>query len=585
MRLNKNLARGAAALLAALTMVLPVSAAVSTLSADMKLVGDGNIYSKLGLKSEIAAGTSLSKEDAAMRLYYLGMLTGSGTNMNGGMEFNLERGLNRVEAAVFAVRLMGAEEEALSVHYEHPFADVPGWASDYVGYIYNCGLMDDLLEDNPACLFNPATGATAERFSSYMLYALGYRMEEGDYTILMAAEYARDIGICVTAKDEPLTRGDAVLAMYNTLRTTCKDSRRVFSDVLVENGAISYQDAVFLLWNRNSQETETYMNAVGYGTQWVVPDGYYKIRAAEGGKMLNIAMDGANNDYDGVPVTLWNDTDDITQTFRIERTERGTYYLYAAASRSGYGRVIGSPDANDTTGLYRETSRQAMEFFIQGSADGTWQIYSARDHRVLSVSDAYVNGTSVVLADSGENRMESWLFEREGIVNQSGEEMAIFVAESLVVTQGAYDEYSHMEQNALDIQPTEAMVRAPFNATIVRIDATELACNGVWIQSNDMVRYADGTYDYMTVLFMHDNDISDLSVGQGVAQGEYFYHSGDYGISSGKHVHLACYRGRYHSGMRLGSGDVFAEDALFLPDDTYIYNDYGLDWTGLSLAD
>lgn len=578
MRLNKTLARGAAAVLAVMTLMSPVSAA------SMKLIGGGNIYSRLGVDSEIAAGISLSEADAAMRLYYLGMLTGSGTNINGGMEFNLERGLNRVEAAVFAVRLMGAEEEALAVHYEHPFTDVPGWASDYVGYIYNCGLMDDLLEDNPDHLFSPATGATAERFSSYMLYALGYRMDDGDYTTLMAAEYARDIGICVTDREAPLTRGDAVLAMYNTLRTTCKNSKRVFSDVLVEKGAISYQDAVFLLWNRKVDETNTYMDAVGYGTQWIVPDGYYKIRASEGGKMLNVAMDGANNDYDGVPVTLWNDTDDITQTFRIERTERGTYYLYAAASRSGYGRVLGSPDGNDTTGLYRETSRQAMEFYIQGSADGTWQIYSAKDHKILSVSDAYVNGTAVVLADTGENRMQSWSFEREGIVNQNGEEMAIFVAESLVVTQGAFDDYSHMDQNALDIQPTEAMVRAPFNATIVRIDATETACNGVWLQSNDKVRYADGTYDYMTVLFMHDNDISDLSVGQGIAQGEYFYHSGDYGISSGKHVHIACYRGQYQSGMRLGSGDVDVEDAFFLPDDTYIYNGYGLEWTGLSLA-
>ena len=37
--------------------------------------------------------------------------------------------------------------------------------------------------------------------------------------------------------------------------------------------------------------------------------------------------------------------------------------------------------------------------------------------------------------------------------------------------------------------------------------------------------------------------------------------------------------------MRVGNGDVYAEDALFLPDDTYIYNDYGLNWTVTSLAD
>lgn len=577
MRLNKYLICGMAAVLSAMAMTVPAYA--------MKLVGGGNIYSKLGVDSEITAGTSLSEDDAAMRLYYLGMLTGSGSNINGGIEFNLKRGLNRVEAAVFAVRLMGAEEEATRIHYRHPFTDVPDWANDYVGYIYSCGLLKDMSEGADGLLFRPTLGETSERFSSYMLYALGYRITSGDYTTLIAAEYARDIGICVTEKEEPLTRGDAVLAMYNTLRTTCKDSDRVYSDVLVEKGVINYSDAVFLLWNRNIDETNAYMNAVGYGTQWVIPDGYYKIRASDGGKMLNVAMNSANSDYDGVAVTLWEDTDDITQTFRIERTERGTYYLYSAASRSGYGRVIGSADGINSAGLYRETSNQAMEFYIQGLADGTWQIISAKEHNVLSAADLYKNGAEVVLADSGEKRMQSWQFEREGIVNERGEEMAVFVAESLVVTQGAFDDYSHMQQNALDIQPTERMVRAPFNAMIVRIDPTESACNAVWIESNNKVRYADGTFDYMTVLFMHDNDISDLSVGQGVAQGEYFYNSGDYGISSGKHVHIAIYRGKYNSSMRLGSGDVNAENALFLPDDTYVYNDYGLDWTVLSRAE
>lgn len=576
MRLKKILTRGAAIVLAAVSLTVQTSA--------MKLIGSGNIYSQLGLASTIAAGITLSEEDAAMRLYYLGMLNGSGSTINGGMEFNLKRGLNRVEAAVFAVRLMGAEQEALDVKYAHPFTDVPAWASDYVGYIFACGLLDDLLGDEEM-LFEPTIGETAERFSSYMLYALGYRTCDGDYMLPMAAEYARKIGICVTAPEAPMTRGDAVIAMYNTLRTTCRGSERVYSDVLVERGVLSYCDAVFLLWNRNTAETEEYMNAVGYGTDWVVPDGYYKIRASESGKMLNVAMDGANRDYEGVGVTLWEDTDDITQTFRIERTERGTYYLYSAASKSGYGRVVGSSNYNSGAGLYRENSASALEFRLMGNADGSWNIVSAKDGRVLSADDFTKNGSSVVLSDGSDSRIDSWIFEREGIVNKYGEEMAVFVAESLVVTQGAFDSFSHMRQNALDITPTESAVRAPFNGTVVRVDANEISCNGVWLQSNNMVRYADGTYDYMTVLFMHDNNISDIYVGRGVAQGEYFYQSGDYGISSGKHVHVACYRGQYNSSMRLGNGDVYAEDAFFLPDDTYIYNDYGLDWTVLSLAD
>ena len=532
--------------------------------------------------SEITVGVQLDENDAAMRLYYLGMLTGSGTKPGGGIEFSLERGLTRVESAVFAVRLLGAEEEATASHYAHPFDDVPGWASDYVGYLYRSGLLDDLAQSES---FGPGMAESTGRFMSYMLYALGYTGQ--DVSIEEAEACARSIGLCVTEEDAPLTRGGAVTAMYNTLRTTMRDSDRVFSDSLVESGAVSYQDAIFFLWNDDAAETNRYMDAVGYGEEWVLPDGYYKIKSTDGGKLLNVAVTGMNNDYEGVGVTMWENTDDITQTFRVERTERGTYYIYSAASRNGYGRVIGATDSSDVTGLYSSYRANAMEFRITGTPDGTWCIESAdRDGFCLTSEDSWKNGSPVILADKTAAAFDTWEFERQGIVNAEGDELAIWVADSLVVTQGAFDSYSHQVQNALDIQPTEGMVRAPFNATVVRIDASEIACNAVWIQSTNKVRYADGSYDYMTAIFLHDNNISDLYVGQGLKQGEYFYHSGDYGISSGKHVHVSFYRGEYNAWtMRVGNGDVNAEDALFLPDDTYIYNDYGLDWTVTSLAD
>ncbi len=571
--------------LAAVMVVLAVAAATTPVGA-LKLIGSDMIHEKLSLDSKITAGASLSEEDAAMRLYYLGMLNGTGININGGIDFALERGLTRIESVVLAVRLMGVEELALTAGYTHPFTDVPDWANGYVGYIYSCGLLDDLCEDDgDTCAFNPSSAETPEQFMSYMLYALGYRIEEGDYTYLMAAEYCRDIGICITERDEPLTRGGAVVAMYNTLRTTMKKSNRVLSDALVENGSMAYQDAVFMLWASNPKETNEFLSAIGYNNEWIIPDGYYTISSADTGRALNVASSGANTDYEGVGVTIWETTGDITQTFRIERTERGTYYIYSAASRNGYGRVIGAASSGAKTGLYSSTSQSATEFYIKGSADGSWYIVSAeRENKCLSCADPSRNGTAVTLADTATVPAQTWLFERQGIMDSKGREIAIFVAESLVVTQGAFDDYSHMEQNAIDIQPMEKAVRAPFNGQIVRIDASEIACNAVWLQSNGPVLYADGTYDYMTVCFLHDNDIEDLSVGQGVTQGEYFYDSGDYGISSGKHVHVAVYRGKYNESMNIGNGDVYAEDAFFLPDDTYIYNDYGIEWRKISKA-
>lgn len=607
---NHLLTRGAAVLLSTLMLASPASAALSGKDMIFSRPGENSYKIENFIPSEpnapitarllaadfekeeeihecfnskIEVGASLNEHDAAMRLYYLGLLSGNGTKPGGGIEFSLEKGLTRVESAVFAVRLMGAEKEASIVHYSHPFDDVPEWASDYVGYLYRYGLLDDLAEDG---IFAPGAAESTERFMSYMLHALGYDIKNC-VTAEEAEVCARSIGICVTDKESPLTRGGAVTAMYNTLRSTMMDSERVLSDSLVESGAISYQDAIFFLWNNDEAETNRYMDAVGYGEEWVLPNGYYKIKASDGGKLLNVAVTGMNRDYEGVGVTLWDNTDDITQTFRVERTERGTYYIYSAASKNGYGRVIGATDVSTTTGLYSSYHSNAMEFRITGTPDGTWCIESAeRDNMCLTAENTAQNGSSIVLADTTDAPFTLWEFERQGVVNADGEELAVWVADSLVVTQGAYDVYSHQKQNALDIQPTEGMVRAPFNATIVRIDETYTACNAVWIQSTSPVRYADGSYDYMTAIFLHDNNISDLYVGQALTQGEYFYHSGDFGISSGKHVHLSFYRGQYNPyTMHIGNGDVYAEDALFLPDDTYIYNTYGLDWKVTSLAD
>ncbi len=525
------------------------------------------------LSSRIVAGTALSEEEAALRLYYLGMISGTSVNANGGVEFALDRGLTRLEAAIFAVRLMGAEEEAENAAYAHPYTDVPDWASAYVGYMYNRGLLNFVGNRQ----FRPNAAVTCDEFMSYILYALGYRVTDGDYSTIMAATIARRIGICVTEKDEALTRGGACAAMYNALRTTMKNSEKVLSNKLVESGRISYEDAIFLLWSENKEETEFYMSAARYGRQWIIPDGYYTIASAENGK--NMAASVAES-----AISLKEPATDASHSFRLERTERGTYLIYSAASRGGFGNVLGAADGDEgTVGLFDSTSKNAMEYYIEGSVDGTWTIISARDAD-SALTHTASDGDAITLAKRGEAEGQTWTITRNGVLNSSGEELAIFCCNSLSVTQGAYDTYSHQRQNALDMQPTEGKAFAPFNATIVAINPGDLTCNAVWIESLSPVRYADGTYDYMTVCFMHDNDISDLYVGKGLRQGDWFYDSGVKGIASGSHIHMAVYRGKYNSSMRIGSGDVYAEDAFFLADDTYIRNDYGLDWVVISSA-
>lgn len=535
------------------------------------------------IDSRITAGVSLSEEEAALRLYYLGLISGTGVNANGGVEFALNRGLSRLEAAVLAVRLMGAEKDAEKANHAHPYEDVPDWASAYVGYMYNRGLLNYIGDRQ----YRPNAAVTPDEFMSYVLYALGYRMKQGDYTLINAADLARKAGISTTGADQPLTRGGACIAMYNALRATMKDSEKLLSNKLVENGTIPYQDAIFLLWSKDKVETERFTTAMGYGMQWIIPDGYYTISSAATGMNLNVAATGVNSDYEGVGVTLWDATNDVTQSFRLERTERGTYLIYSSASKNGFGRVVGATgEEGSRAGLYQATSHNAMEYIIEGSVDGTWTILSADNNELaLSCAETGVNGAAVILAKKGEAANQTWQITKQGVTNASGEDIAIFCCSSLYITQGAYDIYSHQMQNALDMTPIEGRAFAPFNGVIVNMDPGYYTCNAVWLESTSKVRYADGTYDYMTVCFMHDNDISNLYVGMGLKQGDWFYDSGTAGNSTGAHIHVAVYRGQYNPyTMRVGTGDVFVEDAFFLPDDIYFINGYGLDWVESSRA-
>ena len=115
---NHLLARGAALLLSACMIASPASAAFSggemifarpgensyTLNNFVPAERSAPMTARLFLSapeeeaeihecfnSEITVGVSLNEHDAAMRLYYLGMLSGSGTKPGGGIEFSLEK--------------------------------------------------------------------------------------------------------------------------------------------------------------------------------------------------------------------------------------------------------------------------------------------------------------------------------------------------------------------------------------------------------------------------------------------------------------------------------------------------------------
>ena len=171
-------------------------------------------------------------------------------------------------------------------------------------------------------------------------------------------------------------------------------------------------------------------------------------------------------------------------------------------------------------------------------------------------------------------------------------EKAYFPMTYLSITQGVNGSPTHEKTNAIDDNGKNKEcdnVVAPFTGVIKKIYTP---FNAVWLESCDKVKYADGTIDYMTVLFMHDNDISNLRVGQIVKQGTVFYQEGTKGgkLTSGNHVHMECgkgkfegtgwYNNRYHGndGNWTINYSVLPYKAFYIKSSTVKTNGYGYPW-------
>ena len=538
----------------------------------------GGAIARLALTT-VKVVPEVTQEEAAQRLSYLGLLSGSGW-LNGKIDFDLERNITKLEAVIMTARMLGVESDILDNPAEHPFTDVPEWGGAYVGYFFE----NDVFDASESTEFLPDQEVSTDEFLTFMFYALGYSAQDSDYTPALAGISGLRAGIC-TERKETITRGDAVMMMFRTLNATVAGSDKLLSQTLLEMNALSYQDVQFLLWEMDADKVNAYIANREYTTEKILPDGKYTIVLSGTNRCLNVAVDGANSDFEGVGVNVWTRTGDISQKFRTVRTEAGTYRLYSCASSGGFNRILGV-GYYGTAGLYCSNSTYAGEYYIRYSdnEDGSWYLISVKDPSQVLGSPNNRNGAKVTLSTLGaEKQVQTWSFEFDGVVNGEGYEYALYPSDTLCVTQGAYDTYSHQKQNALDITTKNRSVYAPFTGKIVRIDRGYSKYNTVWLQSCDKVVYADGTVDYMTVVFMHDNNVSDLSVGQIVGQGEYFYDMGVAGGATGSHVHIACIRGKYSSRMGLtGSGNVSVEKAFFLPDDITVYASYGLNWVSLN---
>ena len=124
-------------------------------------------------------------------------------------------------------------------------------------------------------------------------------------------------------------------------------------------------------------------------------------------------------------------------------------------------------------------------------------------------------------------------------------EKPLYPSKVMRITQG-YNEGSHIDSFAIDDAGTDTgkdSIYAPFTGIIKKIYQND--ANEVWLESVDKVLYPDGTIDYMTILFAHSDDVSNLFVGKKIMQNEVFYSEGTKGQATGNHCHIECAKGKF----------------------------------------
>jgi hypothetical protein len=177
----------------------------------------------------IVAGAS-SYDAQADSLKNLGLFYGTEDG------YELDKTSTRAESAVMLVRLLGVEDEVKAGNYSDPFTDVPEWADKYIGYMYENGLTKGISDT----AFGSNENCSLQMFTSFVLRALGYSEESGDFTYAQAQDFAAEIGLTDNSgASDTFLRDDMVALAYSALFQNVNDgSGKTLLEKLVSENAV-----------------------------------------------------------------------------------------------------------------------------------------------------------------------------------------------------------------------------------------------------------------------------------------------------------------------------------------------------------
>ena len=169
-------------------------------------------------------------------------------------------------------------------------------------------------------------------------------------------------------------------------------------------------------------------------------------------------------------------------------------------------------------------------------------------------------------------------------------EVALFPMPYLYMTQDEGASYSHANTYNVDFvgyNGSSVIIRAPVYAPctmkLMNYMPSFTGGHGVIFQSVNKVYLADGSLDYLTILFMHCDNPPYTTVGTVVKQGQLCYRSGNFGYSTGDHLHSCCGKGVYSGMVQRAGGNWDLRNRIHYwngvyVNDTVIKVGYGHNW-------
>ena len=406
------------------------------------------------------------------------------------------------------------------------------------------------------------------------------KLEEGNYRYMIYAkdasgtsEYILNETFSVTATGQPVTTGESTLrieaATYPV--TLEKGDSFTLSGTILSNYSLTQVAAAIrsedltLLYDKIVVNNPRNPYIIG-----TVIDNAMEFNHLEAGTYRYILT---AKDVSGNVKNLIDRTFEVTpgeSTLAIEdavypvNIAQGTDFEFGGTISSNYNVVSLAftiiNRTTDTTVRQKNIFQNALSYTIGSEVS-----------EAMNVKDLPVGSYKYVAAarDESGNRLTLVNQNFSIVEGNDGAQYAIWPLSQVNITQGAYDSYSHQSENAFDcvVTPiTGARAFAPFDGRVV---AAESTWGTIWFQSDEPVRYADGTYDYMTVIFMHGQNATSL-LGRSFSQGTAFYTLGGVGPSGPNtydtHLHVEVYRGRVSaSGATISSSLAWAYRGNVVP--------------------